>query len=48
MLVQGERITPLRRPPHCDEPGEAVGRAFAAVTADDARGWFGPCGYIVH
>ncbi len=28
--------------------GEAAGEAFAAVTADDARGWFESCGYIVH
>lgn len=28
--------------------GEAAGSAFAAVTADDARGWFESCGYVVH
>jgi len=31
-----------------DALGEAAAGAFAAVTADDARGWFESCGYIVH
>jgi transposase len=28
--------------------GDAAARAFASVTAADARGWFGECGYCVH
>lgn len=24
---------------------EAIGRALDAVTSEDARGWFGHCGY---
>ena len=28
--------------------GEAAAEAFASVTAADARGWFGECGYHVH
>jgi transposase len=28
--------------------GEAAQRAFASVTAADARGWFRACGYCVH
>jgi transposase len=28
--------------------GEATARAFAAITAKDARGWFANCGYCVH
>lgn len=28
--------------------GEAAAGAFASVTAADARGWFGQCGYCVH
>lgn len=28
--------------------GQAAGRAFASITAKDARGWFGKCGYCVH
>ena len=35
-------------PRSADTLGEAAGRAFAAVTPDDARGWFQSCGYIVH
>jgi transposase len=35
-------------PRSADALGEAAGQAFAAVTADDARGWFDLCGYIVH
>lgn len=27
--------------------GDATAKAFAAVTSDDARGWFGHCGYVV-
>ena len=26
---------------------EAIGRALSAVTADDARGYFGHCGYLL-
>lgn len=26
----------------------AIADAFAAVTGDDARGWFGHCGYVLH
>ena len=49
VLVQGEGMAPRRRPPL----GRRVGQsgkpyAFAAVTADDARGWFDLCGYVVH
>lgn len=28
--------------------GQAASRAFAKITASDARGWFGKCGYGVH
>jgi len=28
--------------------GQAAAHAFAAITASDARGWFGKCGYCVH
>jgi transposase len=35
-------------PRSADAPGAAAGQAFAAVTADDARGWFESCGYVVH
>jgi transposase len=28
--------------------GQVTAKAFAAVTSDDARGWFRHCGYIVH
>jgi len=31
-----------------DALGEAAADAFASVTADDARGWFGQCGFGVH
>jgi hypothetical protein len=27
---------------------EAIGRALEAVSAKDARGWFGHCGYLLN
>jgi transposase len=44
-VKQKLRDTEARTP---DALGAAAADAFASVTAADARGWFGQCGYRVH
>ena len=44
-VKQGLRSAEARTP---QALGAAAAGAFASVTAADARGWFGDCGYCVH
>ena len=44
-VLENSRSADARTP---QAPGKAAAGAFASVTAADARGWFGDCGYRVH